>query len=126
MNGVTYDTGILLAAEARRQDAWALHKRILARGDEPFVPAVVFAQAWRGGPQALLSRLLKGCIIEAFDENRARPVGHACCLSGQSDVVDAAVVTGASERGDLIITSDPDDLRTIAEALDQPARIHVI
>ncbi len=65
MSGVTYDTGMSIAAESNRRDAWLLHARVLADGTVPVVPAVVLAQAWRGGPQPLLyARLCFGTWIE--------------------------------------------------------------
>ena len=123
MSGLTYDTGALLAAEANRRDVWALHARALQRGQRPLVPAPVLSQAWRGGPQAALSRFLLGCRIDDVDERRARAAGVACARSATSDVVDAYVVVGALERGDLVVSSDPDDLERIARALGR--RLHV-
>ena len=115
--GVTYDTGALLAAEANRRELWALHARSLQRGHRPLVPAAVLAQAWRGGPQAQLSRLLRGCQVEDLTESRARQAGAACAQAGTRDIVDATVVVGAMARGDLVVTSDPDDLTRIAASL---------
>ncbi|WP_419922017.1 hypothetical protein [Candidatus Poriferisodalis sp.] len=83
----------------------------------PTVPAGVLAQGWRGGPQAQMSRLLSGCRIESLNETRARSAGAACASAGTNDVVDAAVVVGASARGDVVITSDERDLGRIAAAL---------
>jgi predicted nucleic acid-binding protein len=114
---VTYDTGALLAAEAGRRQLWALHLRALQRGQRPVVPAGVLAQAWRGGPQPELSRLLRGCRVEPLDERLARDVGRACARAGTRDVVDAAVVVGALTRGDPVVTSDVPDLQRIAAAL---------
>ena len=126
MSTLTYDTGALLAAEANRRALWVLHERALLRGHRPVVPAAVLAQAWRGGPQAGLSRLLRGCQVEELSEPRARAAGHACARSGRSDVVDASVVVGALARGDLVITSDPDDLQSIAAALRRCLRVHPV
>ncbi|RPI60132.1 MAG: hypothetical protein EHM50_07965 [Lysobacterales bacterium] len=124
--GTTYDTGALLAAEANRLEIWSLHVRSLQRGERPVVPAAVLAQAWRGGPQAALSRLLRGCRIEAFDEPRARAAGVVWARSGTRDVVDAVVVAGALARADLVVTSDADDLERIASALGASIRSHRI
>lgn len=126
MSALTYDTGALLAAEANRRAMWVLHERALVRGHRPVVPAAVLAQAWRGGPQPWLSRLLRGCEVEQLTEARARAAGAACARSATSDVVDAAVVVGALARGDLVVTSDPDDLLLIAGALRLPLRVHRI
>jgi hypothetical protein len=124
--GVTYDAGALLAAESGHREMWALHARALQRGNRPVVPSAVLAQAWRGGPQAQLSRLLRGCRIEDLDERRARAAGVACALARIHDVVDAAVVAGALARDDLVVTSDPDDLGAIAAGLRGSIRLHAI
>jgi len=116
--GITYDTGALLAAERNQRTLWALHRRALERGVRPTVPAGVLGQAWRGGPQAELSRLLKGCRIETLDETRSRAAGQACACTGSSDVIDATVVVGAIARADLVVTSDPDDIAHIADGLN--------
>ena len=117
MPGLTYDTGALVAADRSERSMWALHRRALERGLVPTVPAGVLAQGWRGGPQAELSRLLKGCRIEQLDESRARAAGTACAKARTHDIVDAAVVVGAAARLDVAVTSDPDDLSEIADSL---------
>jgi predicted nucleic acid-binding protein len=126
VRGLTYDTGALLAAEAGRREVWAIHKRALARKWAPVVPAVALAQAWRGGPQPLLSRLLTGCVVEGFAELRARQVGTALARSQTGDVVDAAVALSALAAGHAVVTSDPDDLQRVAEALGAKLPIHVV
>jgi hypothetical protein len=124
--GITYDTGALVAAEKRSRAMWAIHKRALERGLRPTVPAGVLAQAWRGGPQAELSRFLLGCRVDALTEFGSRATGHACARSRTSDVVDASVVVGALARADVVFTSDPDDLAAIAEALGKPIILHAV
>ncbi len=117
MAGITYDTGALIAAERGDRRLWALHRRALERGMVPTVPAGVLGQAWRGGPQAQMSRLLAGCRVEALDEARARSAGAACGASATADVIDASVVVGAGARGDLLVTSDSDDITVLMSAL---------
>lgn len=124
--GTTYDTGALLAAEANRREFWVLHARSLLRGEQPVVPSAVLAQAWRGGPQAALSRLLGGCVIEELDESRARSAGSVCARSGTRDIVEALVVAGALARGGLVVTSDADDLERLSSALGASIRTHRI
>jgi predicted nucleic acid-binding protein len=126
VSGVTYDAGALIAAERGSRAMWALHRRLLDRGMHPTLPTVVLGQAWRGGPQALLSRLVRSCRIEPFTESRARSAGTALAASGATDLVDAAVVVTALARGDAIVTSDPDDLRRIASAVGRTVALHVI
>ena len=126
MSGVTYDTGMLIAAEANRVGAWAIHRRALQHGLVPIVPAAVLAQAWRGGPQPLLSRLLAGCDVDPIDERLARLAGRACARAASADVVDAMVVVGAAQRDDLIVTSDEQDLKRLATAIGRRVAIHRI
>jgi hypothetical protein len=77
----------------------------------------VLAQGWRGGArQALLARLLEGCEVEALGDAQARAVGELATQAASTDVVDATVVEGAARRGDVVISSDPDDLYAIATA----------
>jgi len=123
MPGVTYDAGALVAAERDQRAVWALHRRTLERGTRPSVPAGVLGQVWRGGPQAALSRFLKGCKIEVLDEEGSRSAGRACGRSRTTDVVDATVVVGAVKRGDLVVTSDPGDVRHLARALHATVEI---
>jgi hypothetical protein len=87
----------------------------------------VLAQAWRGGPQPLLSRLLDSCHIVPMVENVGRGAGAACAAAGTSDVVDATVVVTAAMVGTAaVITSEPDDLDAIANGLGIRLRMRAI
>ncbi|HEX5494812.1 MAG TPA: PIN domain-containing protein [Mycobacteriales bacterium] len=121
-----YDTGALLAAERRKPRVAALHVEALRAGTVPVVPAVVLAQAWRGGSQPELSRFLRGCHIEPDTAEIARAAGVACARAGTSDVVDAIVVVTASARNAVVLTSDPDDLRKLADVMELPLRIRPV
>ncbi len=92
----------------------------------PTLPTVVLGQAWRGGPQARLSRLVHGCNVDPLTESQARAAGKALAASASSDLVDAAVVVTALAREDLVVTSDPDDLSRIAAALGRDLAVHVV
>ena len=120
MSGYTYDTGVLIAAERNDRFVWALHRRLLEQGNSPTVPSTVLAQAWRGGPQAQLSRLLAGCEVRSFTESQARECGRLLARGASSDVVDASAVVVARQRGEVVLTSDPDDLGPLAAALGRP------
>jgi predicted nucleic acid-binding protein len=126
VSGVTYDTGALIAAERDSKSVWSLHRELLEQEMRPTLPTVVLGQAWRGGPQARLSRLVSGCRVEPFTEQQARSAGKALAASGASDLIDAAVVVTALARGDLVVTSDPDDLRRIAAAIGHDLAVHVV
>jgi PIN domain-containing protein len=121
---VTYDTGALIAADRGERRLWARHRALLEHRQVPTVPAPVLAQGWRGGSrQALLARLLAGCKVEPLDDDQARRVGTLAAHAGASDVVDATVVEGARRRGDVVISSDPEDLCSIADAVGYPLHV---
>ena len=44
----TFDTGMLIALERRKPRATGVFRAIIRRGMVPVVPAVVFAEWWRG------------------------------------------------------------------------------
>jgi predicted nucleic acid-binding protein len=117
MPAIVYDTGALLAAERREPDFLALHDEVTAARIRPIVPVVVLAQAWRGGSQHQISRVLKGCDILPDDERTGRAAGVACAASGTADVVDAIVIATAVRHQAPVVTSDPGDMTRIADAL---------
>jgi hypothetical protein len=121
--GITYDTGALIAADRAERRMWARHRALLALREVPTVPAPVVAQAWRGGRQALLARLLAGCGVEALDDGQARSVGSLAARAATTDIVDVCVVEGAIRRRDLVVSSDSDDLRAIAAAVNRRLEI---
>lgn len=126
MSGVTYDAGALIAGERGAPSLWALHRRLLETGATPTVSTVVLGQVWRGGPQAQLSRLLRGCCVEPLSEAQARVAGAALAASEGQDVIDAVVVVTALAREDLVVTSDPDDLQRIANAIGCTVSMYVV
>lgn len=117
MRAIVYDTGALLAAERGNADFLALHDEVTRARIRPVVPVVVLAQAWRGGPQHQISRVLKGCDILPDDQRAGRAAGVACAASGTADVVDAMVIVTAVQNQAPVVTSDPGDLARIADAI---------
>ncbi|KWX05000.1 hypothetical protein C3Y87_09090 [Carbonactinospora thermoautotrophica] len=90
----------------------------LFAGYRPLLPAVVYAQVWRNGPrQAPLARVRKICEIVPFTDQTAEDVGRLLALSGTSDVVDAAVVITAISHNAVVLTSDPEDIGKLADAV---------
>jgi hypothetical protein len=111
------DAGALVAIERGDRALVALLKGEHQAGRVPASHGGVVGQVWRGGGarQALLARALDGVDVIALDEALGRRAGALLARARLSDVVDAAVVLLAVD-GDAILTSDPDDLRTLAEA----------
>jgi predicted nucleic acid-binding protein len=126
MRGVTYDAGALIAAERGSEEMWGYHRLLLDSGVRPRLSTTVLGQVWRGGPQARLSRLLSGCRVVPLTESQARTAGAALASSRTEDLIDAVVVTTALARGDVVVTSDPDDMRRIARALGRALTVSVV
>jgi predicted nucleic acid-binding protein len=119
--GLTFDSGALLAFEARDRRVNVLVQRAKDLGRSVVVPAGVLAQVWRGrGPrQARLAILLSGerVTVQDLTRNRAQAAGELCGRSRTSDVVDASVVVAAWTNGGIVVTSDPDDMRRLDPGL---------
>ncbi len=115
--GLVYDTGALIAAEGNDRRMWALHARALQRGVRPIVPAGCIVEAWRGGRQPSLGRLLAGCETETLNEDRARAAGILRRGVGVSvGAIDATVAETAIRVRAAVVTSDRVDLEQLAES----------
>jgi hypothetical protein len=116
------DAGAFVAVGHGNRDVVAMIKRTRVAGHPPLTTGGVVAQVWRGGRgrQAPLARLLAGVNVTPIDETLGRRGGTLLASSGKSDAIDATLV-GMAADGDDILTSDPNDLRVLAEAAD----IHV-
>jgi hypothetical protein len=111
------DAGAFVAVERGDRDVAAMVKRERLAGRVPVTCGGVVAQVWRGGHgrHAPVARLLAGTDVTAIDDQLGRRAGTLLARSGQSDAIAASVVCLAAD-GDEILTSDPDDLRVLAEA----------
>jgi hypothetical protein len=112
--GVTLDAGALIALERGDRRLIALIRQALSEGRRFRVPAGVVGQAWRDGRrQAVLSRFLRGTEVTVvpLDERLARAAGELCGRTGTADVIDVSVVLVARQHRDIVVTSDPSDLR---------------
>jgi hypothetical protein len=119
VSGYTYDTGVLIAAERNDRFVWALH-RLLEQGNAPSVPSTGPRSelAWRASSAAFAApRRLR---VEALTGAQARVAGSLLAKTRTTDIVDASVVVVARERGDHVLTSDPDDLGPLSDALGRP------
>jgi len=116
--GLTLDTGALIAAEKRSPLFFGIVKRSLERRSVLTVPITVLAQAWRSGA-VMVARAVNACAVEPLTTRRAKAIGNLLGKSRTVDIVDASVVLGAVERRDAIVTSDPDDIARLLEALGE-------
>jgi predicted nucleic acid-binding protein len=122
MRDYVYDSRALIAIDTRRDDAAVqrhLH-RLMAR-DHIMVPAPVAAQVIRDPRrQARLMLTLRGCEVIPFSEDDATPVGQLLSSSGTADVVDGLVALTAANWRATVITSGPDDITRLLDALAAP------
>ncbi len=121
---VVYDAGVLVAIDRNDRQMWAEHRIRLEMGILPTVTAPVVAQVSRSGRQAQLRRFLRGCQLVPFSTSEAHTVGTLLAEARTTDVVDAHVVAVAA--GGTIITSDPNDIATLAAHASQPVQVHPI
>lgn len=119
---VVLDAGAFVAVERGDRDVVALVKRERLAGRAPLSHGGIVAQIWRGGGgrQAEVARLLRGVDVTSLDEELGRRAGVLLARAGGDDAIDAALV-GLATDGDDVLTSDPSDLRALAEA----AGVHV-
>lgn len=111
-NGLTFDTGVLVALERRGQRARALLQRALEEKIRITVPAAVITEWWRGRSDAR-ECVLGGVRIEPLSEQLAKLAGEAIANVRGATVVDAIVMASAATRGDIVYTSDVGDLERL-------------
>jgi hypothetical protein len=107
--GITADTGFLIGLERSKARAIFLLKASKDRRQRIVVPVAALAEWWRGSQrQAHILRL--GFNVEAMSEKLAKTAGEAIRSVDQASVVDAIIMASAALRGDVVYTSDFDDL----------------
>jgi hypothetical protein len=113
---VVLDAGALLAVERGDREMMAILKRERLAGRAPRSHGGVVGQVWRGGGrrQTNVARVLPAVEVDALDVELGRRAGVLLGKAGAADVIDAAVVL-LCDDGDEVFTSDPEDLRALAE-----------
>ena|SRR5688572_7729058 len=112
MKGLTLDTGALIALERRRLRMARIYTTAVADGLVVTVPAVVISEWWRGRSDTR-DKVLRGCRIEMMDDSLAKVAGEAIAAVHGATTVDAIVMASAARRGDLVYTSDFEDLERL-------------
>src|SRR4051812_32103241 len=110
--GITFDTGALIALERRRQKMRDTLERALQRDQPITVPADVVGEWWRGRTD-LRERILASVDVELLTEDLAKRAGEALAAVPGATLVDAIVMASAASRGDVVYTSDLDDLQRL-------------
>jgi predicted nucleic acid-binding protein len=109
----TFDTGMLIALERRKRRAMDAFRNIVRRGLLPVVPAVVYAEWWRGRTD-IREEILAAVVVEDMPSTLCRAAGLALGSVRGSTLADAVVMASAALRGGgIVYTSDLDDLERL-------------
>jgi hypothetical protein len=112
------DSGGLSRLSERSPEAAALIAALRSEGLwPPLVPTPVLVESLRGdsGKDASTNRLLKICdVVEDIPEALARRAAYLRTQARAGSAVDALVVAFA-EPGGSVLTSDPGDVRALAD-----------
>lgn len=104
------DSGALVAIDRRDRRVGAMLRVYQQAGVPLRTSNAVVAQVWRDGSrQANLARALKGVGTEPIDKVCDKTIGSLLGTARTSDVVDGHVALLAN-TGDIVLTSDSDDL----------------
>jgi predicted nucleic acid-binding protein len=112
MTGLTFDTGALIALERRKQRMKHVLERALAKEQPITVPADVVGEWWRGRTE-LREAILEAVDVEPLTLALARLAGEALASVSGATLVDAVVMASAASRGDIVYSSDVDDLERL-------------
>jgi hypothetical protein len=117
------DAGALVAVDRRNRQVGAQLRVLQQQGTPIRVSSAVIGQVWRDGSrQTNLARVLAGIGVEALGKDDGKRIGELLALAGSADVVDAHVALMAAPA-DLVLTSDPGDIRELLQARRVPARV---
>jgi predicted nucleic acid-binding protein len=112
--GHTLDTGALIALECGSKRMRDLLKNADEEGEIVTVPSVVITEWWRGGRTQRRQRdILDSVTVEHTPPRIYMLAGEALAAVAGSTAVDAIVMASAAQRGDLVYTSDIDDLERL-------------
>lgn len=110
--GLTFDTGMLIALERRRRRAEELLLMAREQRIVPVVPADVIVEWWRGRSDRR-EAILALVNIEPLSQKLARVAGEALAAVSGATAIDAVVMASAASRGDVVLTSDVQDLERL-------------
>lgn len=109
MAGLTFDTGALIGLERRGQRIRRVFVTAVRDNLRVTVPTAALVEWWRRRSD-LAEEILAAVDIEPLDEGLAKVAGEALAAVPDATAVDAVVMASAARRGDVVYTSDFDDL----------------
>jgi hypothetical protein len=123
VSGAVFDSGALMAIERGDRAVAVLVDELREADGTITVPAGCVAQAWRDPRrQARLAAFLRSRAVAVvpLDDEDARRVGLRLAATGSTDVVDAHVALCGQRLGQVVVTSDTDDITRLAPSV----RVH--
>lgn len=114
MRGITLDTGALIALERASFRMTSIARSARQRQSLITVPVVVLSEWCRLGRERVQGDLLRTLEIEPTTRRIATLAGEAAGQVGATGV-DAIVMASAAQRGDVVFTSDFDDLEKLRQ-----------
>ena len=111
-HGATFDTGMLVALERRKQRAWEIYRRLQERKAKMTIPTPVVGEWWRARTD-VREAICLSAHIEPLTVTIARLAGEALATLPGAGTIDAFVMASAALRGDVVFTSDLDDLEKL-------------
>lgn len=111
--GLTLDTGALIALERRRPRVQRLLRAARDHERPVTVPVAAIAEWWRGRTDDR-DAIEGALLVEPMTPALAHAAGEALGAVRRATVVDAIVAASAASRGDVVLTSDPDDFERLA------------
>ena len=112
MQGVTLDTGALIALERRNKRMRSVLQSVAESRMSVTVPSVVLAEWWRGRTD-VREAILEAVDVEPLHASVARTAGEAIAAVRGATVVDAIVMASAAQRGDVVYTADHADFERL-------------
>lgn len=116
--GVTFDTGALVALERRKERARVIFERLRERNVLITAPLPVIGEWWRGRSdwrEKILASVHLEPLTLAMVKSAGEAPAHVASAKGSTgpSLVDAIVMASAASRGDVVYTSDVDDLERL-------------
>jgi predicted nucleic acid-binding protein len=112
-NGITFDTGALIALERRGQRVRKVLERAVEQKVRITVPVAVITEWWRGRSD-VGERILAAVRVEPLSDGLAKVAGEAIAAVKGATPIDAIVMASAAQRGDVVYTADVSDLQKLA------------
>jgi len=110
--GLTFDTGMLISLERRKQRAWEVYRRARERHAPITIPAPVLGEWWRARTE-LRQAIVDSVRVEPLTGRTAILAGEALAAVTDAGTIDAFVMAVAALRGDVVYTGDVADMEKL-------------